>query len=151
MAEAVKPVGGSVLPDAELVDIVTNLIEYPATVLGAFDERFLEIPREVLITAMREHQRYFAVVDKENRVMPCFLAVNNTLAKDMDLIKRGHERVLKARLEDARFFFKTDLNVSPDDMTEKLKHVLFQADLGSVFDKVSRVRSVAEKIAGHLA
>ncbi len=151
MAEAVKPVDGFVLPDAELVDIVTNLIEYPATVLGAFDERFLEIPREVLITAMREHQRYFAVVDKENRVMPCFLAVNNTLAKDMDLVKRGHERVLKARLEDARFFFKTDLNVSPDDMTEKLKHVLFQADLGSVFDKVGRVRSVAEKIAGHLA
>ena len=151
MAAAVKPAGGYVLPDEELVDIVTNLIEYPATILGAFDERFLEIPREVLITAMREHQRYFAVVDGKNQVMPYFLAVNNTLAKDMDLVKRGHERVLKARLEDARFFFKTDLNISPDDMTDKLKHVLFQADLGSVFDKVSRVRSVAEKLAGHLA
>lgn len=150
MAAAVQPVDGFVLDDAGLVDIVTNLIEYPATVLGAFDRRFLELPREVLITAMREHQRYFAVVDAENQVMPYFLAVNNTLAKDMDLVKRGHERVLKARLEDARFFFKTDLNVSLDEMTDKLRHVLFQADLGSVFDKVSRVRSVAEKLAGHL-
>ena len=150
MAEAVDHVHGRVLPDEELVDQVTHLIEYPATVLGTFEDRFLELPREVLITAMREHQRYFAVVDAKNRVMPYFLAVNNTLAKDMALVKRGHERVLKARLEDARFFFKTDMKLSLDEMTNKLKSVLFQADLGSVYDKVSRVRQVGGQLAAHL-
>src|SRR6056297_144516 len=90
MEEAVQSVQGRVLPDSELVETVTHLVEYPATVLGSFDRRFLEIPREVLITAMREHQRYFAVVDAEHQVMPYFLAVNNTPARDMDLVKRGH-------------------------------------------------------------
>ena len=150
MAEAVGRINGSVLSDPELADIVTHLIEYPATILGRFEDRFLELPREVLVTAMREHQRYFAVVDPDNRVMPYFLAVNNTLAKDMDLVKRGHERVLKARLEDARFFFKTDLKLSPDEMTDRLKDVLFQADLGSVYDKVSRVRTVSAGLADRL-
>ncbi len=150
MAEAVKRINGRVLPDAELVDIVTQLIEYPATILGTFEDHFLELPREVLITAMREHQRYFAVVAPDNRMMPYFLAVNNTLAKDMDLVKRGHERVLKARLEDARFFFKTDLKVSLEGMTKKLKSVLFQANLGSVYDKVNRVRTVSKKLADYL-
>ena len=147
MEEAVKPVNGRVLPDAELVETVTQLVEYPATVLGQFDKRFLELPREVLITAMREHQRYFAVVDEKGAVMPYFLAVNNTLARDMALVTKGHERVLKARLEDARFFFQTDRRTSLVEMSEKLRHVLFQADLGSVHDKVSRVRGVAESLA----
>lgn len=150
MEAAVKAVRGRVLPDAELVETVTQLVEYPATVLGQFDRRFLELPREVLITAMREHQRYFAVVDEKGAVMPYFLAVNNTLARDMALVTKGHERVLKARLEDARFFFQTDRKSSLDEMSEKLRHVLFQADLGSVYDKVSRVRSVAASLARHL-
>ena len=150
MTEAVSRVEGRVLPDKALMDIVTHLIEYPATILGTFEKRFLELPREVLITAMREHQRYFAVVDADNRVMPYFLAVNNTPAKDMDLVKQGHERVLRARLEDARFFYRTDLKVSLDEMTNKLKSVLFQADLGSVYDKVGRVRQVAGQLAANL-
>jgi len=150
MTEAVKTVRGKVLPDPELVAIVTHLIEYPATVLGRFEDRFLELPREVLITAMREHQRYFAVVDADDRVMPHFLAVNNTLASDMDLVKQGHERVLKARLEDARFFFRTDRKTSLDAMTRKLKSVLFQAELGSVYDKVIRIRSIANQLGHHL-
>jgi glycyl-tRNA synthetase beta chain len=151
MGVAVKPVKGRVLPDAQLVETVTQLVEYPATVLGEFDKRFLELPREVLITAMREHQRYFAVVDENEAVMPYFLAVNNTLARDMALVTKGHERVLKARLEDARFFFRTDRKISLDEMSEKLRHVLFQADLGSVYDKVSRVRRVAASLARQLA
>ncbi len=151
MHEAVETVKGKVLPDAGLVDIVTHLIEYPATVLGSFEERFLELPREVLVTAMREHQRYFAVVDSDKRIMPYFLAVNNTLARDMNLVKKGHERVLKARLEDARFFFQTDGKTSLEEMTHKLKSVLFQAELGSVYDKVSRIRSVAGRLARRLA
>lgn len=147
MEEAVQSVQGRVLSDPGLVETVTHLVEYPATVLGSFDRRFLEIPREVLITAMREHQRYFAVVDAEQQVMPYFLAVNNTPARDMNLVKRGHERVLQARLEDARFFYQTDRKTSLDEMVEKLRGVLFQAELGSVYAKVCRIRTAAGRLA----
>ncbi|MFO7840076.1 MAG: glycine--tRNA ligase subunit beta [Desulfosalsimonadaceae bacterium] len=147
MEEAVRSVEARVLSDPELVETVTYLVEYPATVLGSFDRRFLDIPREVLITAMREHQRYFAVVDDRQQVMPYFLAVNNTPARDMNLVKRGHERVLQARLEDARFFYRTDRKTSLDEMAEKLWGVLFQAELGSVYAKVCRIRNVAGRLA----
>jgi glycyl-tRNA synthetase beta chain len=140
-------VKGLVLPDDELVDTVTHLIEYPYPVAGKFDDVFLEIPREVLITAMREHQKYFAVVDQENRLMPFFIAVNNTEAKDMDLVAKGHERVLRARLADAQFFYHVDLKTSSEARVEKLKNVLFQARLGSVYEKVLRVRKMAEYLA----
>jgi len=106
--QAAKDLNGAVLKDDELVDIVKNLVEYPAVVAGGFDDKFLELPREVLITAMREHQKYFAVVDEKTDLMAHFIAVNNTPARDMALVAKGHERVLRARLEDARFFYKTD-------------------------------------------
>jgi len=131
--------GGSILPDAELVNIVTNLVEFPKAVLGRFDKKFLELPQEVLITAMREHQKYFAVIDKQKALLPCFVAVNNTEAKDMGLVAKGHERVLRARLEDARFFYKSDLTESMDARVEKLRGVLFQTELGSVYEKVMRL------------
>ncbi len=140
--------GGRILEDPELIDIVKNLVEQPAAVVGRFDEIFLELPDEVLITAMREHQKYFAVVDDAGALMAAFVAVNNTRAKDMDLVAKGHERVLRARLADARFFFKSDLEIDAGDRLEKLKRVLFQADLGSMHDKVTRVASVAEFLAG---
>ena len=139
--------GGSVLQDDDLVDIVTNLVEYPAVVAGSFDKEFLELPREILITAMREHQKYFAVIDKENNLMPSFIAVNNTLASDMSLVAKGHERVLRARLKDAQFFYRGDIKKSFENLVEKLKGVLFQAGLGTVYDKVMRV----QKLAGYLA
>ena len=134
--------GGSVLQDDDLVDIVTNLVEYPAVVAGSFDKEFLELPSEVLITAMREHQKYFAVIDKENNLMPNFIAVNNTLARDMSLVAKGHERVLRARLKDAQFFYRGDIKKSFEDLVEKLKGVLFQAGLGTVYDKVIRVQNL---------
>jgi len=136
--------GGCILPDDGLVDIVTNLVEFPKAVLGRFDHKFLELPQEVLITAMREHQKYFAVIDKHKTLLPCFVAVNNTQAKDMDLVARGHERVLRARLEDARFFYKSDLAESLDARLEKLRGVLFQAELGSVYEKVMRLVRLVE-------
>lgn len=138
---------GRVLQDDELVDIVTNLVEYPAVAAGGFDKEFLELPREVLITAMREHQKYFAVIDKENNLMPNFIAVNNTLVRDMSLVTKGHERVLRARLKDAQFFYRSDVEKPFEDLVEKLKGVLFQAGLGTVYDKVMRV----QKLAGYLA
>ncbi len=142
--KAAREQGGRVLQDDDLVDIVNNLVEYPAIVAGSFDKAFLEIPQEVLITAMREHQKYFAVIDKKNNLMPFFIAVNNTSAKDMALVSRGHERVLRARLEDAQFFYRSDLEKSLEDLAEKLKGVLFQARLGSVYEKVIRVQKLAE-------
>lgn len=147
IASTAAEVGGHVLQDDELVDTVTNLIEYPFPVAGKFDDAFLEIPREVLITAMREHQKYFAVVDGHNQLMPFFIAVNNTRAKDMRLVTRGHERVLRARLADAQFFYHADLKTGSEARVEKLKHVLFQAKLGSVHEKVIRIQRLAEYLA----
>ena len=140
--KAAADCGGRVLQDDDLVDIVTNLVEYPAVVSGSFDKEFLELPGEVLITAMREHQKYFAVIDKENNLMPSFIAVNNTPARDMSLVAKGHERVLRARLKDAQFFYRGDIKKSFEDLVEKLKGVLFQAGLGTVYDKVIRVQNL---------
>jgi glycyl-tRNA synthetase beta chain len=141
--------GGKVQPDEDLADIVTNLIEYPVPVAGSFDTKYLELPKEVLIMAMREHQKYFAVVDENQQLKPNFIAVNNTRAKNMELVAKGHERVLRARLEDAMFFFRTDLKTKLPDLVEKLKGVLFQAKLGSVYEKVLRVQKLVEFLADH--
>ncbi len=147
IARTAEERGGTILPDAELIDTVKNLIEFPAVVAGRFDDIFLEVPDEVLITAMREHQKYFAVVDNDRKLLPCFIVVNNTRARDMDLVARGHERVIRARLSDARFFFKQDAATSMETWVEKLKKVLFQAQLGSVYDKMVRVREIGAFIA----
>ena len=147
VSKTAEHLAGKVLPDNELVDIVTNLVEYPVAVAGKFDEAFLEIPDKVLITSMREHQKYFAVVDQHGKLMPCFIAVNNTHAADMAVVAKGHERVLRARLNDARFFYRADLETPLDTCVERLKGVLFQAKLGSVYDKTLRVQKLAEFIA----
>ncbi|MFC1567440.1 glycine--tRNA ligase subunit beta [Thermodesulfobacteriota bacterium] len=145
--KAAKKVGGKVLPDDELVDIVKNLVEYPIATVGTFDKEFLEIPREISITVMREHQKYFAVVDKNDKLMPYFIAVNNTRTRDMNLVATGHEWVLRARLADGQFFFKSDLEESFEQRVEKLKGVLFQAKLGTVHQKVQRIQKLAEYLA----
>ena len=147
VAAAAERAGGALLPDEELIDIVKNLIETPEVVVGRFDEGFLEVPDEVLITAMREHQKYFAVTDPDGKLLPAFVVVNNTRAKDMDVVARGHERVLRARLSDAQFFFRADLETPMETWVEKLRKVLFQAKLGSVYEKVVRIQSLAEYLA----
>ena len=149
--KAAEQAGGAVLPDEALLDIVTNLVESTYAVVGRFDEEFLEVPDEVLITAMREHQKYFAIVDSQGRLMPCFVAVNNTLAQDMNLVAQGHERVIRARLADAKFFYRSDLEVPSDERVEKLKGVLFQAKLGTMHAKTLRVQTLAEYIASTLS
>jgi glycyl-tRNA synthetase beta chain len=147
VAEAAAGIGGQVLPDEELLDIVTNLVETPIATAGKFDDMFLDVPREILITAMREHQKYFAVIDAAGQLMPGFVAVNNTRTRDMDLVATGHERVLRARLSDARYFYTADVKVPMDDWVEDLKRVLFQAKLGSMNDKVMRVKAIAGWLA----
>ena len=149
-AQAAASVGGHILPDEELLGTVTQLVEYPAVAVGRFADAFLELPAEVLITAMREHQKYFAVVDAGGRLLPNFVAVNNTPVQDMTVVVRGHERVLRARLEDAKFFFRSDRETSLDTMVEKLKSVLFQAQLGSIYDKARRVRGLSRFVADQL-
>jgi glycyl-tRNA synthetase beta chain len=147
ITRAAKKVGGSILADEELVDIVNNLVEYPVAVAGKFDEDFLQLPDEVLITAMREHQKYFAVVDASQKLLPYFIAVNNTVARNMKLVAKGHERVLRARLADAQFFYQGDLEISNDQRVEKLKGVLFQAQLGTMYAKIQRVAKIGKFIA----
>ena len=147
ISRAAAGVGGSILPDDELLDIVTNLVEYPVATAGKFDREFLQLPREILITAMREHQKYFAVIDKKGNLLPHFIAVNNTKTKDLGLVAVGHERVLRARLADAQFFYNSDLNILFDPWIEKLKGVLFQAELGTMYEKVQRVRQIGEYLA----
>ena len=147
ISEIASKLDGKVLQDDELVNVVTNLVEYPVPIAGRFDKGYLEVPDEILINSMREHQKYFAVTDAKGHLLPCFIAVNNTRAKNMQLVAKGHERVLRARLEDARFFYRSDINIPPDVWVEKLKGVLFQAKLGSMYEKTERI----EKIAGYLA
>jgi glycyl-tRNA synthetase beta chain len=147
IADVARQLNGRILPDDELVDIVNNLVEYPVVVAGNFDKEFLEVPDEILINAMREHQKYFAIVDKDNKLMPCFIAVNNTVAQDMAIVAKGHERVLRARLADAQFFYRGDLKISNDERVQMLKKVLFQADLGTVYEKIERVAGVGEFIS----
>jgi glycyl-tRNA synthetase beta chain len=147
IAKAAASLGGTILKDEALVDIVANLVEVPIATGGRFDELFLELPPEILITAMREHQKYFAVVDHQGKLMPCFIAVNNTRTKDMDLVAKGHQRVLRARLSDARFFYQADRQGNMDEWRKQLKGVLFQAQLGSMLDKVQRVESLGAYLA----
>ncbi len=147
--KAAGNINGSLLPDEELLDIVTHLVEFPAVTVGRFDEKFLRLPDEILITSMREHQKYFAVTDGRGKLIPHFIVVNNTPAKNMALVAKGHERVLRARLTDAMFFFDNDLSAPLENNVEKLKGVLFQAKLGSMYDKTLRVRKLSEYIADH--
>lgn len=144
---AAADMGGKVIEDDALLDIVTNLVEIPIASAGRFSETFLELPHEVLITSMREHQKYFAVEDNQGKLLPCFIAVNNTRANDMKLVARGHERVLRARLSDAQFFYHSDLKQRMDDWTQRLKGVLFQAKLGSMFAKVQRIEKIVSQFA----
>ena len=126
--------------DKTLLDTVVNLTEFPSVILGGFDSRFLALPEEVLVTVMRDHQKYFALEDASGRLLPHFLAVLNTDGDPQGLIRHGNERVLRARFNDAQFFWETDQKRSLLDRLELLKHVTFQKDLGSYYEKTKRVQ-----------
>jgi len=129
--------------DKPLLATVVNLTEFPSAILGSFDPEFLELPEEVLVTVMRDHQKYFAINDASGKLMPHFLAVLNTAGDSDGLIRHGNERVLRARFNDARFFWQTDQKQTLRDRVELLKHVTFQKDLGSYYDKTLRVQRLA--------
>ena len=138
--------------DTALVDTVTHLTEWPSVLLGNFESEYLALPEEVLVTVMRDHQKYFAVEDASGRLAPHFLAVLNTETDEQGIavIRHGNERVLRARFNDARFFWTVDQKVPLADRVEMLRSVTFQKDLGSYYDKTQANLSIAEQIA-HLA
>lgn len=138
-----KELGASIVVDEELLEENVHLVEYPVVFYGSFDASFLEIPEEVLTLSMAKNQRYFPVRGADGRLMPYFIGVSNNMAKDMSVVREGNERVLRARLYDAAFFWKEDQQKSLDQLTEKLKTVTYQVQLGSVYDKVQSVREIA--------
>ncbi len=148
---AASEANGEILPDEELVATVANLVEKPFAICGSFDRKFLALPKEVLITSMREHQKYFAIVDKNGQLMPNFVAVNNTQVKDKQLGAEGHQRVLRARLEDAMFFFKDDQQKKLVDFVADLKGIVFQAKLGTMLEKTERISQLAGSLAKEIA
>src|SRR5580693_7847038 len=126
--------------DRSLLDTVVNLTEFPSVILGDFDPRFLALPEEVLVTVMRDHQKYFAVDDADGKLLAHFLAVLNTDGDREGLIRHGNERVLRARFSDARFFWETDQKRSLLERLDLLRNVTFQKDLGSYYEKTQRVQ-----------
>jgi len=145
--EAAAAVEGQAVLDDELVETVTHLVEFPTVVCGSFKREYLELPREVIITPMRKHQRYFPVVDGAGNLLPHFVAISNMRAKDMELIRQGNERVLRARLSDAEFFYRDDRKRPLAERVPDLTHIIFQEKLGTVLDKVERLRRLAGLIA----
>jgi len=142
--------GGEINPDEELLDEVACLIEDPTPLCGSFEEKYLELPRELLITSMREHQRYFTLVGKDGSLLPRFVTVSNTRAEDLSVVARGNERVLRARLSDAMFFWNEDRKVKLETRLEALKNVVYQAKLGTSYEKVMRFRALAGGLAERL-
>jgi glycyl-tRNA synthetase beta chain len=143
IARVEKELGAAVEVDPALLEENVHLVEYPVVFYGSFDESFIEIPQEVLILSMAKNQRYFPVRSANGKLMPNFVGVSNNIAKDMGVVREGNERVLRARLHDAAFFWKEDLAVSLDSRTEELKSVTYQEQLGSVYEKVQRSKALA--------
>jgi len=147
LASHAKHTGLHIHEDASLLELVTYLNEYPTVIEGDFDPSFLELPDEILITVMRDHQKYFALEKRGGELAPHFLAVIN-LNKDLKgLVRAGHERVLRARFADARFFWESDQKCRLADILPKLQKVTYESRLGSYFDKVERVRAIARWLA----
>ncbi|WP_320169699.1 glycine--tRNA ligase subunit beta [Maridesulfovibrio sp.] len=139
--------GGSVVWKDSLLQEVSNLVELPMPIIGGFDESFLELPREVLLTSMESHQKCFGIQKDDGKLLPHFLCTLNLVPKDVELVRKGWEKVLKARLEDARFFWKNDLKADVETWLDKLDNVVFLGPLGSMGDKSRRMERLAAMIA----
>ncbi|MCC7381833.1 MAG: glycine--tRNA ligase subunit beta [Deltaproteobacteria bacterium] len=142
--------GAWIRPDDALIDEIVQLVEYPVPLLGAFEASFLEIPQAVLISEMREHQRYLSVVDGKGKLLPHFVVIANTAVEDPKVTLDGYRRVLSARFQDGRFFFSEDQKVALGDRIDRLKGVAFHRALGTSYEKVERVVKIAFWLAGAL-
>jgi glycyl-tRNA synthetase beta chain len=139
--------GAQAVIDDELLEEVTALVEWPLALAGNFEKRFLDVPQEALISSMKEHQKYFHMIDADGALMPHFVTVSNLDVADTSAIVAGNEKVIRPRLDDAAFFFETDKKQSLEARREKLKKVVFQAKLGTIYDKTERIRALATDIA----
>lgn len=153
-AEAVKGLlgdyGSVYVSSDDFLNEVTGLVEWPVALLGTFDDAFLDIPSEVLVSSMQDHQRYFPVVDKQNKLLPYFVVISNIESKDPARVIHGNERVLRARLSDAAFFYESDKKEALIDRVARLKPIVYQAKLGTLYEKTERVRKLATAIAKKL-
>ena len=136
--------------EQDLLDEVTGLVEWPVALTGSFEQRFLEVPAEALISSMKEHQKYFHLVDEQGQLKPNFITISNIESKDPVQVIAGNERVIRPRLSDAAFFFETDKKTPLADRVEQLKTIVFQQKLGSVYDKTRRVEQLAGALAGQI-
>lgn len=137
--------GEKVVIEKELLDEVANLVEYPYPMVGTFNSEFLGVPQEVLIISMQVHQRYFPILDSDGNLLPKFVVVRNGI-DGSENVRIGNEKVLSARLSDARFFYQEDLKKPLSENIEKLKHVIFQKDLGTIYQKLERSKKIANKL-----
>ena len=139
--------GGTATIDEDLLEEVVYLVEYPTALCGKFDAKYLSLPPEAIITPMREHQRYFPVFSAEGKLLPVFITVRNGGSEHLDIVRHGNERVLKARLADAQFFYEEDKKIKLIDRLDKLKAIVFQEGLGTLHDKTIRIKELAVTIA----
>ena len=142
-----KEVNGFIEPDPELLDEVCSLVESPNSIRGKIDDRFMSVPQESLVSSMRDHQKYFHVVDNDRKLLPYFITVSNIDSKDKDRVRNGNERVLRARLSDAEFFWETDKKVTLESRLPALETVMYHKKLGSMANKVARLELIATDIA----
>ncbi len=147
VAAAGEQLGGTAVIGDDLLEEVTALVEWPVALAGNFDERFLEVPSEALVSSMKEHQKYFHVVDKTGALLPHFITLANIESADPAQVIAGNEKVIRPRLADAAFFFETDKKTTLSEQRERLRNVVFQAQLGTVFDKTERIAQLARHIA----
>lgn len=139
--------GGQAVIDSKLLDEVTALNEWPVPLVGSFEERFLEVPPEALISSMKEHQKYFHVVDGDGKLMPLFITIANIESRDPSKVIAGNEKVIRPRLSDAAFFYGTDRKITLAQRREQLRTIVFQDKLGSIFDKTERVSALASHLS----
>ncbi len=142
-----RAAGGSAAIDEALLEEVTYLVEDPTPLCGTFDDKYLQLPRELLVTSMREHQRYFTVADGDGRLLNRFITISNTRPEDDRVVIKGNEKVLRARLSDAMFFWEEDQKLKLESNLEALKQVIYQAKLGTSFEKVERFTRIASGLA----
>jgi glycyl-tRNA synthetase beta chain len=150
VAKLAEDINGTAVVEDDLLDEVTALNEWPVPLMGKFDPHFLSIPAQALISSMKEHQKYFHVLDANKQLLPAFITVANIESTDPAQVVDGNERVIRPRLADAAFFYENDQKTTLESRRDSLKNIVFQADLGSVFDKTERVAAIAEYLANEM-
>lgn len=144
--KAAEEVSGVILENEDLLEEVMFLIEYPSVVRGSFEEEYLALPKDVLTTSMMSHQKYFPIINTKGDLLPYFITINNTVARDPAVVAAGNEKVIRARLADARFFFDEDQKIPLEEKLEELNNVVFHSQLGTSYEKVMQFRELASYI-----